>query len=256
MDQVLFDQMAELQARHWWFVAKRLIVTRVLRRFAAPATGRNILEVGCGTGSMAPVLRPLGRPVGMDAHVPALRHVDYALRVGGNLHALPFAAERFDLVASFDVLYHRRVGDVGRALGEIYRVCRPGALVVVTDSASPRLMSAHDVAFHGARRFRLDELADEMRAAGFEVLRGSYYHTILFPLAALVRLAKRVGPEGPGDDARGRSDLWPVPGWLNAALIRLYRIEASLAGLMRLPFGLSLIIVARRPERASTRERP
>jgi SAM-dependent methyltransferase len=42
--------------------------------------------------------------------------------------ALPFADASFDLVASFKVLAH--VPDIGRALSEMARVCRPGGRVL------------------------------------------------------------------------------------------------------------------------------
>jgi ubiquinone/menaquinone biosynthesis C-methylase UbiE len=258
MDAEQYERMADLQSHHWWFEAKRMIVRGVLARVAShagtsPGGGGWALEVGCGTGSMAEVLRPWGRIVGMDAHLPALRHLRGVDAVGGNALALPFASRTFDLVGCFDVLYHRRVTDVGQALGEIYRVCRPGGVVIVTDSAGPRLMSAHDVAMHGARRFRLGDFSGEVEAAGFDLLHGSYYHTVLFPAAAAVRLLKRTlwGVPGQGvGSATGvpaHSDLTPAPPWLNASLTRLYQLEARLVAQHRLPFGLSLLVAARRP---------
>lgn len=42
-------------------------------------------------------------------------------------------------------------------------------------------------------------------------------------------------------------DFWPVPGWLNALLIRVYRVEAWLLARIDLPVGVSLATIARRP---------
>lgn len=255
MESELYEQMAELQAEHWWFEAKRLVVGRLLRRFEAVGDGPDrpsgsggtpVLDVGCGTGSMVPVLGLAGRVVGVDAYLPALRHLRGAVPVGGNLLALPFADATFGIVGCFDVLYHRAVADVPVALAEMHRVCRPGGLVVITDSACPALMSAHDVAFHGARRFGLPDLAARVRDAGFSVLHGSYYHTMLFPAAAARRLASRARGAGHGGRATGRSDLARAPRWLNQSLVGLYRFESALAARYRLPFGLSLVVVARR----------
>lgn len=253
MDAEQYRRMADLQDHHWWFEAKRTIVGEALSRVAPAGTGGSrVLEVGCGTGSMLPLLGRFGRPVGVDAYVPALRYIPRASVVGGNALALPFADAVFDLVGCFDVLYHRRVTDVADALGELRRVCRPGGLVIITDSAGPGLMSAHDVAMHGARRFRLGDFETRVREAGFEVIHGSYYHTILFPVAATLRMLSRVTrgvpePEA-GGDARveGHSDLTPAPAWVNAMLRPLYRIEARLVSRHRLPFGLSLLVAARR----------
>ncbi|HUF46460.1 MAG TPA: class I SAM-dependent methyltransferase [Vicinamibacterales bacterium] len=253
MESALYEQMAELQAEHWWFEAKRMVVRRLLDRFGATGSEGHrpvgdgdarapVLDVGCGTGSMVPVLRLAGRVVGVDAYLPALRYVNGAAPVGGNLLSLPFADRTFGVVGCFDVLYHRAVADVPVALAEMRRVCRPGGLVVITDSACPALMSAHDVAFHGARRFGLTDLSARVAEAGFSVLHGSYYHTMLFPAAAARRLASRARRAG----LSGRSDLERAPRWLNQSLIRLYQVESTLAARYRLPFGLSLVVVARR----------
>lgn len=253
MDAEQYRRMADLQDRHWWFEAKRAIVGEVLSRRAPPATATaRALEVGCGTGSMLPLLARYGTPVGVDAYVPALRYIRHARVVGGNALALPFADATFDLVGCFDVLYHRRVTNVAGAVAELRRVCRPGGIVVITDSAGPGLMSAHDVAMHGARRFRLADFEAAVRAAGLDVVHGSYYHTLLFPLAAALRLWSRATRGVPDPDAssetavEGRSDLAPAPAWVNATLRPLYRIEAGLVARHRLPFGLSLLVAARR----------
>lgn len=259
MDADQYRVMAELQSHHWWFEAKRRVVRGVARRVSQsspPDPAARVLEVGCGTGSMFPVMREMGRLVGLDAYLPALGHVRRAGvdAVGGDLLALPFADAQFAVVGCFDVLYHRRVADLARALDELYRVCRPGGLVLITDSASPRLSSRHDVAMHGARRFRLADLRGRVQSAGFDVRHESYYHTLLFPVAAGIRLMKRAIWGAPRADAqpRGRSDLSPAPAWLNASLNRLYGVEARLVERHRLPFGLSLIIAAERPSTSAS----
>jgi len=202
-----YRRMAALQESHWWFAAKRRMVTALLDRYHArpdsvegplPAT---ILEVGCGTGAMLPVLRRWGIPVGADTHLPALRHVGGARRVAADVSRLPFRPDTFDLIGCFDVLYHRGIGDVPAALGELRRVCAPGGTLVVTDSAFPFLRSAHDVATHGARRFRLPGMRRMLEDAGFDVVHGTYFHKVLFPVAVAVRLTKRLIWGAPSQEA-------------------------------------------------------
>lgn len=270
-----YRRMARVQDSHWWFAAKRRIVARLLERHgppraaasgghglssaaasggdglsAAAASGPRVLEVGCGTGSMIPVLRRWGRVVAADAYLPALVHVEGARRLGADLLRLPFADGAFPLVACFDVLYHQRVADVDAALREVARVCAPGGFLVITDSAFPSLRSSHDAAVHGARRFRLPEMRERLEAAGLEVVHGTYFHTALFPVAAVLRLGRRLlhgaPPAGESGAAAAHSDLAPSPPGLDAVLGILYRVEAALACRSRLPFGLSLAVLARR----------
>jgi SAM-dependent methyltransferase len=167
--------------------------------------------------------------------------------VAADLLRLPFADRSFVLVGCFDVLYHRGVHDVTDALREIVRVCAPGGYLAVTDSAFSMLRSSHDVATHAARRFRLPELLHQVQAAGLETVHASYFHMLLFPAAAALRLGKRALHGPPRADLPARSDLTAVPTWLNATLAALYRLETPLAARFRLPFGVSLLVLARRP---------
>lgn len=280
MQPAEYVQMVAVQDHHWWFEAKRRTVDALLARYGvgdsvASSAGR-VLEVGSGTGAMVDVMTGFGRMFAADAYLPALRlmreHRPAAadvVPVGANLLSLPFGEASFALVGCFDVLYHQRVGDVGAALAELHRVCEPGGYVVITDSAFSFLRSSHDVATHAARRFRLPDLTTPLESSGFTIEHASYFHTLLFPVAAAFRLAKRAlqgspvlqgsppargagesgeanGGAGAGD-VPAHSDLAPVAPWVNAVLLSIYRLETPLTVRFRMPFGVSLLILARRP---------
>ena len=91
-----------------------------------------------------------------------------------------------------------------------------------------------------------------LRAAGFEVELCSYAMASILPVAFAVRIAQRLvqrlrSPRGA--EAPAGSGYVAVPAALNAALTHLVGAEGFLIPFVRLPFGLSLIAVARRPER-------
>jgi ubiquinone/menaquinone biosynthesis C-methylase UbiE len=93
--------------------------------------GREVLEVGCGTGL---VLRRVAefarRAEGVDLSPGMLevaRGRGLSVREGSAL-ALPFDDASFDVVCAFKVLPH--VPDLSRALAEMCRVARPGGYVV------------------------------------------------------------------------------------------------------------------------------
>lgn len=102
------------------------------------ARGRDVLEVGCGTGL---VLRRLAeharRAVGVDLSPGMLaRAKARGLDVHeGSATALPFADASFDVAVSFKTLPH--VPDLALALGEMARVVRPGG-VLVAELYNPR----------------------------------------------------------------------------------------------------------------------
>lgn len=89
--------------------------------------GKEVLEVGCGTGLILDrVAQRAQRAVGIDIskgmlHQAVARGLDVAQ---GDVTALPFADESFDVVYSFKVLAH--IQDIDRALAEMARVTRPG----------------------------------------------------------------------------------------------------------------------------------
>jgi ubiquinone/menaquinone biosynthesis C-methylase UbiE len=97
-------------------------------RFGA---GREVLEVGCGTGLVLQrIARFASRARGVDLSPGMLerarsRGLDV---VEGSATDLPFASESFDVSCSFKVLAH--VPEITRALGEMARVVRPGGHVL------------------------------------------------------------------------------------------------------------------------------
>ena len=66
---------------------------------------------------------------------------------------LPFRSSSFDIVTSFDVLYHRSVIDEQIAVRETWRVLKPGGYFLMRLPAYRWLSSAHDRRAHGHRRY-------------------------------------------------------------------------------------------------------
>jgi ubiquinone/menaquinone biosynthesis C-methylase UbiE len=100
----------------------------LVRRYGA---GRDVLEVGCGTGL---VLARIGRfarsarGVDLSPGMLALAHARGLDVIEGSATALPFPDASFDVTCSFKVLAH--VPEIERALSEMTRVTRPGGHVL------------------------------------------------------------------------------------------------------------------------------
>ena len=60
MERVVYQQMAQLDQRHWWYRARREILADFIRREVRPPADARILEVGCGTGHNFPMLGEFG----------------------------------------------------------------------------------------------------------------------------------------------------------------------------------------------------
>ena len=63
---------------------------------------------------------------------------------------------------------------------------------------------------HTARRYTVKSVAIDLKNAGFDVVRCTYWNTILFPLMVLKRKILT--------GSASRSDVGDVPAWLNRAL--------------------------------------
>ena len=239
MDRAVYDRMAEIDAEHWWFAARREIIARLIERQAGLPEKPRILEVGAGTGSNLELLMRYGRvdAIEPDDQARALASARSGLALKGGL--LPDGVELEDaayhLIVLLDVLEH--IPDDLATLAALRSKLAPGGRLMVTVPATPWLWSAHDAAHHHHRRYTAESLARVFRDAGYRVRYRSHFNTVLFPLIAAARLVGRItGREG-GDDA-----IPPRP--INGMLKGLFGAERHLLGRMKRPFGVSLALVA------------
>lgn len=238
MDSKEYEIMYAAEDSHWWYVGMRRISVALVSHFYPNRRDLQILDAGCGTGAAMEYLAPFGTVTGSDLSTLALdfcqrRHLSRLVKA--TIVSLPFADESFDLVTSFDVLYHRAVGDYGQALKEFHRVLRPAGRLLLRLPAYDWLRGRHDDAIHTARRFNAPEVRSALRRAGFVVERLSYANTLLFPFALSNRMMERVAPPKSG------SDIHPSPSWQDALLVRFLYLEAWWLSYCALPFGLTVI---------------
>ncbi|MBL1277263.1 MAG: class I SAM-dependent methyltransferase [Ectothiorhodospiraceae bacterium] len=242
MDASLYQQMRELEDRHWWFRGRRAIVVSQLQTSHLPKQAK-ILDLGCGTGGNLAMLSQFGDVIGAELDEQAAimaRERGVAPVVRGKLpDALPLSASSFDCVTLLDVLEH--IVDDRSTLMAVNKLLVPDGRVLITVPAFPFLWGPHDEAHHHQRRYRAKPLAALLRDTGFEVIKLSYCNTWLFPPAAAVRLVRKVFPKG---NAGTELALPPAP--LNAMLAMLFASERHLLRHMTLPFGISLLAVAKK----------
>jgi SAM-dependent methyltransferase len=239
MDRSVYDNMAEVDGRHWWFVARRRIIEAMIAERVHPEPDARILEVGCGTGSNLALLKTFGS---VDAIEPDEEARAFAARRSGVVikdGTLPGGADiedrAYDLVTLFDVLEH--IPDDRGALTELSRKLKPGGRLLLTVPAMPWLWSGHDVAHHHHRRYTAASLRAVLAQSGFRPVHLTYFNSLLFPLVAAARAwGKLTGREG-GDDAM------PSPA-VNDALREIFAAERHVLSRFSVPFGVSLAVIA------------
>jgi len=250
MEREQYAVMARREERHWWYAGMRRVALAVLaaaicdRTDLRDRTDLLILDAGCGTGGTTAQLRQFGRVVGVDLAWEALHPArGRALRLArASTESLPFAPASFDVVTSFEVLYHLGVSSDVKALAELRRVLKPNGLLLLRVPAHDWLRGAHDRLVHTRHRYSRDEIASKLQAAGFALEYVSWANTVLFPPAVAKRLLERNN----GHDAAGEPDLWQPPEPLNTLLESAVAVEAlAIPRRVPLPFGLSLLALAR-----------
>jgi ubiquinone/menaquinone biosynthesis C-methylase UbiE len=175
---------------------------------AGPLEGRDVLDVGCGDGVYARAAARAGAHVtGLDRSTEAVsaaraRAESDGLAVDlqvGDAGALPFPADRFDVVLAVTVLCF--VEKPAQAVAEMARVLRPGGVLVLGElgkwsawAAWRRLRAAGGSKTWRAARFSsAAELRSLLRAAGLAPAseRGAAFYP---PIGAAARILEPVDP--------------------------------------------------------------
>jgi SAM-dependent methyltransferase len=226
---------------HWWYRGRRRILAAVLDGLVLPRRPA-ILDAGCGSGRTLDDLAARGSVAGVDTSamaVEAARRRGHANVRIAPVEKLPFDDRAFDLVTCLDVIEH--TPDDRATLAELLRVTAPGGVLVATVPAYQSLFSAHDVINGHYRRYRAATLRAAATDAGWSAVAYTHFNAVLLAPAAVVRLARR-------SRSSNRSELTFTPHLLDRALELPMAREAKLiARGHRLPFGLSLLMVLRRP---------
>jgi ubiquinone/menaquinone biosynthesis C-methylase UbiE len=241
--------MFKVEMAHWWYLGMEKITRTVLDQRQSVNPTSSILDAGCGTGAaMSTYLADFGSVTGIDVSAAALgfcRKRSLTSLSLASVSSIPFPPDSFDLVTSFDVLYEQAVLNDLVALTEFYRILRPGGWTLLRLPAYDWLRGEHDRTIHTARRYTVPQVKRLLVESGFHPLRVTYANTFLFPLALAKRLLERIFPPAPSS-----SDLSIKVGMLNGLFKHILASEALFVSRIGLPFGLSVIALARKPQTA------
>lgn len=238
MDDSYGVAYARLYRTHWWWRAREHFLTRLLARYVPVGSAGDVLDFGCGDGLFFDVLERFGAPYGIEPHGEWLDPGGrWRPRISTDaLQPDPSQTGRFGLVVALDVLEHLEHPE--RAVAELARRTRPGGIWVVTVPAFQSLWTAHDDLNQHVRRYRRRELVSLLSGAGLEVVDAQYF----FGWPAVAKVGVRVKERLLG--AHPTPPRVP-PAAINALCYGLSRAEQMLGSVLPLPFGSSVVAVAR-----------
>lgn len=212
----------------------RIVLRKSFDKLRMTNKGRlKILNVGSGTGDDLEVLHRFGDITVTDVDPIVLSLVPKELCVEttvADICSLPYADASFDVVVSLDVFEH--IQDDVKALSEVYRVLKPGGVLVFGVPAFQFLWSARDVALEHKRRYSRPMLT--MLFHQFSSMYINHWNAALFPLVAIQRLVMR--------NAKPHVESVRLPKTLNTILYQIMKFDTfCVAHHIPLPFGISLV---------------
>ena len=241
----MLDATASAEERHFWFRGLRRHARLLLTAALDGGRPSRILDCGAGTGRNLDWLGAFGWAVGLERSLTGIGHGRRARRrlVRGTVARLPFPDASVDVATSFDVLYCLDDETERAAVAEMWRVLKPGGVLLVNVAALDSLRGSHSTLTHEIRRYTKSRLRALLTGAGFTIERLSFANMSAFPIAWLVRWRERVTGRA---ETASDGDLQVPPAPINATFNALLAAEAQVMRVVDLPIGTSIICVARK----------
>ena len=236
---------AAAEDRHFWFRGLRRNARLLLTQAGVSRSASLVIDCGAGTGRNLDWLREYGPAVGVDLTPMAVRfgHQRGRRLAIGTVTDLPFPSGVADPATSFDVLYCLDDEAEARALREMWRVLKPGGVVLVNAAALDMLRGSHSTLTFEKRRYTRARLRSALEVAGFTVERVTFTNSLLVPPVLAVRgLQRLTGRASTPSDADLQVPAAPV----NVLLDMILRLEHRCLALTDLPIGTSVMAIARK----------
>jgi SAM-dependent methyltransferase len=263
MQSEQFQLHATLELKHWWFVGRRNILSRLISEVLPPSKDATIVDVGCGTGANIAALADRYRCVGIDTSAEAIqlsqqRFPDVKFLTGFAPKDLGEEVGRAKLFMLTDVLEH--IADDFTMLSELLAAANPGTYFLLTVPADESLWSEHDESFGHYRRYDRERLEQVWAGLPVATLMVSYFSSRLLPIVRTVRALNRLRGHASGSAG---TDFWLPNPLANTMLTATFSGESRrLVGVLRgkcRPYGAgsSLIAMLRRePGHIAVRPKP
>lgn len=258
MQQHTYAIMDEVEGSHWWFVGRRAILDSFLQGIVkrlesslqathgeepakAGTPNLRILDVGCGTGANIEMLSAYGEAEGVDVSDDALEFCrKKGLKVQKGLaESLPYPDEAFDLTTALDVVEH--LDDDIEGLKEMFRVTKKGGYSLIFVPAFMWLWGVQDDISNHRIRYTKQQIVDRLKAAGYEVERATYANWTFFAPILGGRMAMKLTGIKPESENNINVSA------LNGIFGKLFASERFWLRNFNFPFGVSIVVVARRP---------
>ncbi len=238
MQEKLYEEMYELEEKHWWFKSKREIILKLIAQNISP--NATIVDCGCGCGYLLTCLELYGRVKGIDFSETALtysaKNFKGELMQGDLQQQLPLDLESVDMAVALDVIEH--LEDDEKGIENIKHILKVGGKAIITVPAFGFLWSYHDEEHMHKRRYSIKEMKKLLMKSGFSIDYISYYNFWLFIPICIARFLKK-------NVVSHKSDANMPNKYVNGVLEKIFSSEMIFINRrIKLPFGVSIVVVA------------
>jgi 2-polyprenyl-3-methyl-5-hydroxy-6-metoxy-1,4-benzoquinol methylase len=156
--------------------------------------GKNVLDVGCGSGRLSKALSEKGYSVvAIDTDWKA---VDITKKKGIRAFVSDIndwkSNEKFDCIILGDVLEH--IEDDKSAMRKIHAMLKPNGCIIVNVPSYQFLFGKHDVALGHKRRYSDNELKNKLKDSGFKIEYLRHWNSLALPITILTKISKKDYP--------------------------------------------------------------
>jgi SAM-dependent methyltransferase len=238
-------------ANHFIDVASRNHALSQLSRLVR-ASHPTVLEIGTSSGFMLDLLRkanPNGLTIGSDIVGAPLERLSTRLTgtplLRFDLVECPLPNDCIDASVALNVLEH--IEDDKRAVQQLFRVTKPGGIVVIEVPAGPELFNDFDRMLMHYRRYTLNGLTKMLTEAGFQINYASHLGCFLYPgfwlVKQLSKLKKTQDNQPDQQSIEGTIKFTATSKPLEAAT----KLELALGKAVRYPFGIRCLVTCSKP---------
>jgi SAM-dependent methyltransferase len=246
MEKTTYEAENEIEKQHWWFIGRRQLFGKIINSLVLPQNA-NILDIGSSTGTNLRMLADLGQTnmKGLDMSPEAK---DFCAEKGlaevllGGIRNIPYEDNSVDLALATDVIEHVDEDDL--ALIEIFRILKPGGYLLLTVPAFQGLWGIQDDVSQHKRRYRKKGFNDLVKSTGFKIEKSYYFNYILFVPIWITRVLLKIFRPSLRAETDINSKL------INSILLKIFTADILSAGIVRAPFGVSILTLGRKPEKA------
>lgn len=227
-------------------IASRIYAIRQISKLDL-IEGGVIIEIGCSSGFLIKDLVtnfPNATVIGADVVKAPLFNLAKTLPnvplIRFDLLKNPLPNASADILVMLNVLEH--IEDDVLALKKAFDLLKPGANLIIEVPAGKSLYDSYDKQLRHFRRYSASELKSKLESVGFEVQRKSHLGFFLFPVFAIVKLMNKL--QGEKADLVQKQASKTSKSRLFSFIMKL---ETFLSNLINFPFGIRVLIKAKRP---------